>query len=566
MMRLTLAVVTLAVAGALGFDGGLAQSQPPPAPQALTDAVAKVNAGDFAGALALAESVVKADPSNARAWRVVGLAAIRTKQPSRAVDAYKKAIELDPSFVAAQYNLAVAYAMAGDKDQAFTWLARTRSTEKIDMSQLAVDADLVSLRDDPRFGALLPTPEDFARPFVEPTTVLREWDGEHANDQFGWIARPIGDVDGDGVPDVVTSAPTFGAGTAPSGRVYVYSTKTGRELWHADGQPGDQLGIGVESAGDVNHDGIPDVIASAPGGGYAKVYSGRNGSVLLTLRAEAPGDQFGRHASGLGDVNHDGYDDVIVGAPANAAGGKGAGRAYVFSGKDGSVLLTLTGEHAGDAFGASVAGATSAGHVTIIVGAPGAGAAKHGRAYVYDALNTTPHFVADADATGAAFAAMFVSVPGDLNGDGVPDVYVSDWSNAAMGPSTGRFYIYSGKDGHVLLTVTGEHAGDGFGDGAAIAGDVDGDGVPDLVVGAWQYAAVAASAGRVYLVSGKDGHVIRTYTCRVPGDTLGFDAVGMGDVDGDGTSDLLLTSGWSGVHGFHSGRVFVISSGLRRAR
>ena len=535
-------------------------------PQALADALTKINTGDFAGALPLAESVVKADPKNARAWRVIGLAAIRTKQLTRAVEAYTKAIELEPSFVANDYNLAVAYAMQGDKDHAFIWLNKAKASAQIDMSQIAVDLDLASLRGDPRFDALLPTPEDFAHPFVEPTVIIREWDGEHANDQFGWIARTIGDVDGDGVPDVVTSAPTLGSAGKPAGRVYVYSTRTGRELWHADGQPGDQLGFGVESAGDVNHDGIPDVIASAPGGGYATVYSGRDGSVLLTLRAEAPGDQFGRHVSGVGDVNHDGCDDVIVGAPANDAAGKGAGRAYVFSGKDGSRLLTLTGEHAGDAFGAAVGGATLNGRVTLIVGAPGAGPSKHGRAYVYDALSTTPHFVADADATGAAFAAMFVSVPGDLNGDGVPDVYVSDWSNSAKGPSTGRFYVFSGRDGKALLTVTGEHAGDGFGDGAAVAGDVDGDGVPDLVVGAWQYASTAAAAGRVYLVSGKDGRVLRTYTCRIPGDTLGFDAVGMGDVDGDGTSDLLITSGWSGIHGFHSGRVFIISSGIRPAK
>jgi hypothetical protein len=235
----------------------------------------------------------------------------------------------------------------------------------------------------------------------------------------------------------------------------------------------------------------------------------------------------------------------------------------VFSGKDGSRLLTLTGEHAGDAFGSAVAGATSAGRLTLIVGAPGAGPSKHGRVYVYDALTTVPHFTADADATGVAFAAMFVSVPGDLNGDGVPDVYVSDWSNAAKGPSTGRSYVFSGRDGATLFTVTGEHPGDAFGIGAAVAGDVDGDGVPDLIVGAWQYASVAVSAGRVYLVSGKDGRVLRAYTCRVPGDTFGFDAVGMGDVDGDGVPDLLLTSGWSAVHGFRSGRVFIISSGIR---
>src|ERR1051325_3076998 len=79
-----------------------------------------------------------------------------------------------------------------------------------------------------------PIPTDFSNPFVEPTKIIREWDGEAANDQFGWIARNIGDVDGDKIPDVVTSAPTSAAAGARAGRIYVYSTKTGALLWKAD--------------------------------------------------------------------------------------------------------------------------------------------------------------------------------------------------------------------------------------------------------------------------------------------------------------------------------------------
>ena len=141
----------------------------------------------------------------------------------------------------------------------------------------------------------------------------------------------------------------------------------------------------------------------------------------------------------------------------------------------------------------------------------------------------------------------------------------TDFSNAAKGPSTGRAYVFSGKTGKSLLTLTGSGPGEGFGIGPAAAGDVDGDGRPDLIVGAWQYAGAAVSAGRAYLYSGSDGKLLKTYTCRIPGDTLGFDAVGLGDTDGDGTVDLLITSAWSGVKGNHSGRVFLISSGVRKA-
>lgn len=530
----------------------------------LADGLGRLQAKDFAGAAKILEQVTQREPDNGRAWRNLALARQNLKEWDGAIAANQRALEVEPTVPTPLFSIGIVYALKGDREQAFAWLGRAKSSHKIDMTQIEVAVNIDALKADARFKTLLPTRQDFDDPFVEPTKIIREWDGESANDQFGWIARNIGDVDGDGVPDVVTSAPTSHAGGENAGRIYVYSTKTGRQLWTADGHANDQLGTGVEAAGDTNGDGIPDVIASAPGGGYANVYSGRDGRVLLTLRAEKAQDQFGQHASGVGDVNRDGFADVIVGAPNNGAGGEGAGRAYVYSGKDGSLLLTLTGEKAGDNFGSAVAGYSDKRHVVLLVGAPGAGPRQTGRTYVYDGLSNKPKFVIDSDETGAALGAMFLSVPGDVDGDGFPDVYASDWTNRAKGPSTGRVYVHSGKDGHRLLTLTGETAGDGFGTSPSVAGDVDGDGHADLIVGAWQYSGAAVGGGRAYLYSGKDGRLMKTFTCRTPGDTFGFDAVSMGDIDGDGDSDFLITSGWSGVHGFHSGRIFIIGSGIKR--
>ena len=548
-----------AIDGAAPAAGAVPAGPPP----GIAEAMAKVQAGDAAGAIAIMKDVTAREPENARAWRMLGYASLRAKDTASGIAAYKRALELEPGFPPALYNLGAGYALAGDGDAAFEWLEKAAATRRIDMTAIESDTDFTALRDDPRFRRLLPGPEFFAQPFVEPVVVLKEWVGEASEDQFGWIARNAGDVDGDGANDVVTSAPTKSIGGTKAGRVYVYSSRSGRLLWSADGRPNDELGTGVEGAGDTNRDGVPDVIAGAPGTGRACVYSGRDGKVLHTFTAEAATDQYGRHASGAGDVDRDGFADVVVGAPGNDAGGADAGRAYVFSGKTGRPLLTLTGERAGDGFGSTVAGFTDAKRMFLLVGAPAAGPQRHGRVYVYDRLTAKPKFVIESDETGIALGYMFVSVLGDVDGDRVPDVYASDWSNAAKGASTGRLYVHSGKDGRRLLTLTGETQGEGFGIGPAAAGDVDGDGRADLIVGAWQYAGAAVSGGRASLFSGKTGALMKSFTCRTPGDTFGFDAVGMGDVDGDGTLDLLVTSAWSGVRGHHSGRIFLFSSGVR---
>ncbi|HWS70711.1 MAG TPA: VCBS repeat-containing protein, partial [Thermoanaerobaculia bacterium] len=228
-------------------------------------------------------------------------------------------------------------------------------------------------------------------------------------------------------------------------------------------------------------------------------------------------------------------------------------------------LLTLTG-NAGEALGSTVAGWSDRKRLFLVVGAPGAGPKKTGRTYVYDALTTKPKFTIESDDTGNALGMMFVSVPGDVDGDQVPDIYASDWSNRSKGNSTGRIYVHSGKTGARLFALTGETAGEGFGTSPSEAGDLDGDGRADLAVGAWQYAAAAPSGGRIYLYSGRTQKLLGTITDRVPGDTLGFDSVGLGDIDGDGTQDLLITAAWSAIHGYRSGRVFIVSSGVARRK
>ncbi|NOT07298.1 MAG: tetratricopeptide repeat protein [Gemmatimonadales bacterium] len=546
----------------LAVAPGAAQGGPGGAPEEVTKAQTLFQSRDFDGAIKLLEDYFLKNPA-AVSGRLLLANAYRDKGDlDKALAAYLAIAQPRPMRLQAQFNAAGVYALQKNTDEALKLLEQVKGSGAFDVEQARTAPAFEGVRKDPRFEAAMFQPGDFVRPFVEDVKIIHEFVGETKGDQFSWIARGLSDVNGDGVRDVVTSAPTHGAaGNSANarGRVYVYSGKTGRLIWTQSGQPTERLGTGLEGAGDVNADGIADVIAGAPGTNRAYVYSGRDGKVLLTLAPATPNEGFGGSASGAGDQNGDGFADVVVGASASAAAGVGAGRAYVFSGKDGSVLLTLDGERAGDAFGSIVNGYRDRSTTFLVVGAPGAGPASRGRVYVYSGLSKTAKFIIESDETGSALGAMFASVVGDVNGDKVPDIYASDYSNSAKGPSTGRVYVHSGATGERLQSLTGEGPGGGFGIGSADVGDVDKDGFDDLLIGAWQYSGAAPSGGKVYLYSGKDGHLIRAITGRVPGETFGFDATGVGDVDGDGVIDLLLTSTWSNIKGFQSGRMFIIS-------
>lgn len=366
-------------------------------------------------------------------------------------------------------------------------------------------------------------------------------DGLSQGESFGWEVEPVGDIDGDGAADYAVSAPDNTLG----GRIYVYSGAAGERVFTFTGASGSRLGIDMDAA-DLDGDGIAELIVGAPGFGGGSllgrvvVYSLTDGAPVLELSGETVGDRFGWNAGDGGDADGDGVGDLVIGAPDHG----GRGKVYVYSGADGALIWAVGGPGAGSSFGhaARQTGDVDGDDIAdIAVGAPDAGAGARGAVIVLSGADGAPLFTIDAPASGGDLGQFWISSPGDLDGDGVPDIYAADLLDSN---STGRGGVYSGVDGALILDIPGERAGGQMGIGHP-AGDVDGDGVGDLVMAAWLSGEGATGGGKSYVISGADGTALRTWTSTTAGENFGFDAVALGDLSGDGVIDFAVSGGIS---------------------
>ncbi|MDP3277845.1 MAG: FG-GAP-like repeat-containing protein [Deltaproteobacteria bacterium] len=344
--------------------------------------------------------------------------------------------------------------------------------------------------------------------------------GVAAADGFGLSVASAGDVNGDGYGDLVvgaTGADPGGRDAAGTASVYLGSA-TGLSAIPAQVLEGaamtDGFGASVASAGDVNGDGYGDLVVGAdgadPGGrgsaGTASVFMGSATGISATparvLEGVGAGDYFGRAVASAGDVNGDGYGDLVVGAWRADRGGTPAGAASVFMGGATGISATpgivLRGVAALDRFGYAVAGAGDVngdGYADVLVGADGAaprGRSLAGTASVFmgsaAGMQATPALVLEGASAGDRFASAVASA-GDVNGDGYADVLVGGYLATVGGRSqAGIASVFaggvSGLTATPVVTLQGMAADDAFGLSVASAGDVNGDGYGDLVVGA----------------------------------------------------------------------------------
>lgn len=405
------------------------------------------------------------------------------------------------------------------KRQAAFWLLAAAT------SAVALDTDFDGIPD-----TFDPAPNDVSQPGYNS---LYKFKG-NTYSRFGSVSA-AGDVNNDGYADVVVGAFWEWATGTTRGSARVFSGVDGNVLYTFYGDDplyaeGDYFGAEVSGGGDVNNDGYADVIVTAPQGNtYVKVFSGFNGGVLYTFD--------GMGAQHAGDVNNDHYDDVIVQSTT------GNGSIIIYSGINGSALYTFSSAQLEGYWAKSFSAAgdiNQDGYDDIAIGI-----SQKNKVKVFSGLNGAALY------SFASGDADRVSRAGDVNQDGYPDVM------ASIPHYPGHIIkVFSGKTGVLLYTLPGASMSQ--------AGDVNLDGYDDIIAGGgsdWNDESV-----RIF--SGFDGSILHTFVSQQSSDGFGATpwsgncgVAGVGDMTGDGYPEVIVGAYWANDNGPYSGKAYVYSMG-----
>jgi hypothetical protein len=331
------------------------------------------------------------------------------------------------------------------------------------------------------------------------------------------------------------------AGYAP-GYVKVFSGINGSVLRRFQGDvSGDHFGIAV-AGGDVNGDGYADVLVGADGVdtslirvGQAKVFSGRTGSVLYAYTGNKAGDLFGLSVAMLADINSDGYADFAVGAPrADVTAGVDAGAVYLYSGASGQQLRGLQGSSPMDRFGTSIAQQKNG---KLLIGAPQSGVCWGD---IIPCVHSGNQFTLTVDSSGimtrTVGAAQSLSLVNERNGIVLGQSNAADRTTFTLGCPIGSFCRFW------LVAFNGQYY--------------------DIVSNIIEYTPgrVIANTGLGYVdkYNATSGALIKRYNSSKKHDQFGED-VSSGDVDADGYDDIMVGSVTDDIGGAESGSAVVIS-------
>jgi len=388
------------------------------------------------------------------------------------------------------------------------------------------------------------------------STVDASFVGTNYEEALGSDVAVLGDINGDGFDDLAISAMKQGGSGTGVGRVWIFLGNETRwtknmALASADASlvsvdTSSKIDLMVSRAGDVNGDGYSDFIVGEP---TSDTYGRNTGTIYLFLGMEngwklgidlqdanatfhgEEGDDFaGIFVSHAGDVNGDGLDDFLIGAYGNDEAFELSGQCYL-----------VLGKRSGWAKGVDLSNAS---------------ASFHGERY-FSHLGQ-------------------VSSAGDVNGDHYDDFLVVALYDGEHGTTRGQAYLFLGRPtgwkmdtsaSEANASFYGEADGDQAGRGIGCAGDVNGDGLDDIVVGAYRNDDLAGEAGKVYLILGKRSGwqmdvSLADVDATLPGpysnEQVGHHVVGVGDVDGDGLDDFMVSGHTYGALPGTPGRVFLI--------
>lgn len=406
------------------------------------------------------------------------------------------------------------------------------------------------------------------------TTAYRQFDLGVAQPSHLGFALSGGDFDGNGFGDLIVGAPDFSGALALQGRALVYFGGTVLDDGIADGRVGSaqasgQLGHSV-ATGDLNGDGYADLASGAYGydgsggtnSGRVSIYLGGAAGFNTTVDAQIDGSSAGMRLGGsvaIGDINGDGYGDLIVGAPEYANGQALEGAVLIYFGAAGAFNTTadavIESNQAGANLGFSVGYAgdiNGDGYGDVLAGAPNFDGTlpDEGQLSVYfggSTFNTT----IDAQmvgAQGSTYLGWSVAGVGDINGDGFADIAAGGIGFDDTGSSNaGVFRLFLGSanfDTVADAQIAGGQTDARLGSALAGAGDVNGDGYSDLIVGAYDHDAGQVDEGRAYIYRGGAGAFSTTPLAVLESNQInagfGSAVAGAGDVNGDGYADVLV--------------------------
>ena len=448
--------------------------------------------------------------------------------------------------------------------------------------------------------------------------------GENANDYAGYRVAIAGDVNGDGYDDILIGAWLNDENGANAGQAYLIFGKASgwsmdADLSNADASfwgehAGDIAGLRVAGAGDVNGDGYDDILISATSNGEGATNAGQTYLILgkasgwakdtnlsnsnASFWGEHNGDTSGYSIAGAGDVNDDGYDDFLIGAVNNDDGGSNAGQTYLILGKRSGWAMdtnlskadaSFWGENAGDISGIWVDGAGDVngdGYDDFLISAyyNNDGGTIAGQTYLI--LGKPSGWTRDTDLSkaDASFwgenagdnSGVSVAGTGDVNGDGYDDFLIGAYKSGDGGSDAGQTYLILGKaSGWAMDTdlskadasFLGEYAGDYSGRSVDGAGDVNGDGYDEILIGAALNSDGGTRAGQTYLILGKpSGWAMDTNLSKadasfwgeVNNDDSGDSVAGAGDVNGDGYDDILIGAWANDDGGSIAGQTYLV--------